>query len=209
MSVGSAILERPGAAHLDSKHLARQVFNKVKGSASDLRLSDNVGNPPIPGTGPISFDAVERVYRDVSKYLRTVNLLIPVGAEYSNDRPATDMRGNRWLVLSASQRGLEVKAFLDRVYQFEQRAETTAGIDYIFSSLNEMLATGDAEMCDSILASVDINRLKTDLLLSFLTITFAGRERLPSRRRYYAKARRQIARDVGWCEARRLLSALD
>lgn len=98
---------------------------------------------------------------------------------------------------------------LNAVYAFQERNEIRAGISYIFSTMNEILGDGDIQKAERILDSIDVARIKTDLLLSFLTITFAARHKLPqSRTAYYARAKRQIRKDVGWLESRRLLSAL-
>lgn len=105
--------------------------------------------------------------------------------------------------------GLSVDEFLAKTYRLQDAGEIRPGIAYIFETLNDSLAQGDTETCDEILKGVDVTRLKTDLLLSFLTITFSAREHLLNRKGYYVRARRQIRKDVGWLEARRLLSALD
>jgi hypothetical protein len=99
--------------------------------------------------------------------------------------------------------------FLTRVYMLANDHNPRPGIGFVFSQLNHLLAGGDTSTCDHVLASVDTDSLSADLLLAFLTITFPGRDRLPSRKGYYVRARRKLRKDVGWCEARRLLAALD
>jgi hypothetical protein len=96
-------------------------------------------------------------------------------------------------------------AFLDRVYELQNQDDLDGGVDYIFSVLNKWLGRGEFELTNATLVEVDENRLGSDLALSFLTITRAARDKLPSRSEYLARAHRRISQLRGDAVADKLL----
>jgi hypothetical protein len=100
-----------------------------------------------------------------------------------------------------------VEQFLDAVYSFEQMGAIDSGIDYIFQKMNNWLWEGNDSICNTILSEVDTERLTTDLLLSFLTITKAPSGTLPNRAVYREKIWKRIAALNGSPMATKLLGA--
>ena len=103
----------------------------------------------------------------------------------------------------------EISAFLDTVYDFSKRRKEDHAIDVIFEYINNLLVEGHFETCDRILGEVDIARIPTVLMVSFLTITAAAKAKLKNRRRFYKLVERVVARERGAKATQRLLDGLD
>jgi hypothetical protein len=106
-----------------------------------------------------------------------------------------------------SRSGLDVQAFLEEVYDLGTRDLQTA-TDRVFDTIDRLLCDGREEVCDQILARVEVARLPTALLRSFLTITAPAKGRLPSRPAFYARAYSELERQRGPDMAKRLLGRL-
>lgn len=103
----------------------------------------------------------------------------------------------------------EISAFLDTVYDFSRRGKEDHAIDVIFEYMNNLLVERQFEACDRILGEVDIARIPTVLMVSFLTITAAAKAKLKSRRRFYKLVERLVAKERGEKATQRLLDGLD
>jgi hypothetical protein len=107
----------------------------------------------------------------------------------------------------ASQPEVDIRAFLEKVYDLGQR-DLQAATDKVFDTIDRLLCDGRESVCDEILAHVDVTRLPSALLRSFLTITAPAREKLCSRRFFYARAYGEVERQRGADMAKRLLGRL-
>lgn len=127
-------------------------------------------------------------------------------------------RAQRWIVqcevgpqdFSADQNvsALGVSAFLEDVYDIGQR-DIQAATDKVFDTIDRLLCDGREDLCDEILASVEVARLPSALLRSFLTITAPAKDRLRSRSSFFAKAFDEVKRQRGLDLAKRLLGRLE
>lgn len=98
-----------------------------------------------------------------------------------------------------------VSAFLNSVYALQEQGEIRQGVRLIFEAVNDWLSAELYVLCDSVLESVDLGRLGSDLALSFLTITRAARDKLPHRTGYLKRSRTRIAELRGASVAEKLL----
>jgi hypothetical protein len=102
---------------------------------------------------------------------------------------------------------LSVAGFLEEVYGLAVH-DLQSATDRVFDKIDRLLCDGREDVCDEILARVDVTRLPTALLRSFLTITAPAKGRLPSRRSLFAKAYGEMVRQRGPEMAQRLLDRL-
>jgi hypothetical protein len=110
-------------------------------------------------------------------------------------------------VLIHCRRALDVRALLEEVYDLGQR-DLQAATDKVFDTIDRLLCEGQEEVCDQILASVDVARLPTALMRSFLTITAAAKEKLPARQALFREIECEMTRLRGPDVTRRLLGNL-
>ena len=103
----------------------------------------------------------------------------------------------------------EITVFLAAVYDLARRDEGDSAIDVIFQYMNSLLVEGRFEDCDRILGEVEIARIPTVLMVSFLTITAAAKTNLKNRGGFFKDVRRVVARERGEKTAQRLLDGLD
>ncbi len=101
----------------------------------------------------------------------------------------------------------DVRAFLGDVYDLGQR-DLQVATDKVFDVIDRLLCDGREEVCDEILASVEIAKLPSALLRSLLTITAPAKERLRSRSSFFAEAYGEVERQRGPDMAKRLLGRL-
>jgi hypothetical protein len=101
----------------------------------------------------------------------------------------------------------DVAAFLDEVYELAQY-DLQSATDRIFDRIDRLLCDGREDICDEILSRVDVARLPSALLRSFLTITAPAKHSLPSRRPFFAKAYDEVSQQRGPEMAERLFSRL-
>lgn len=81
--------------------------------------------------------------------------------------------------------------------------------DQIFQTFDSLLNKGKFAECDSILASVDVSKLKSPLIRSFLTITMPAKEHLPFRVKFFNEALIEVAKQRGKETAHKLLHRLE
>ncbi len=138
----------------------------------------------------------------------------------------TDLRTGQWVLqfLSSLQRTwddlrpesvtlvkvgdqLNIAGFLEEVYGLAVH-DLQSATDRVFDKIDRLLCDASEDVCDEILARVDVTRLPTALLRSFLTITAPAKGKLPSRRSFFAKAYGEMERQRGPEMAQRLLGRL-
>jgi hypothetical protein len=110
-------------------------------------------------------------------------------------------------VLAHGCLAINVPAFLEEVYDLGTQ-NLQAATDKVFDTIDRLLCEGRDEVCDLILASVDVARLPTALMRSFLTITAAAKESLPARRGLFLKIEREMSLKRGTDITHRLLGNL-
>jgi hypothetical protein len=101
-----------------------------------------------------------------------------------------------------------VPNFLNEVYSLAQVGDTdTAGFK-IYDFLDRVLIDGFFAVCDDVLSKVDVERLDTRLMDSFLTITYPAKSKLPSRAVLYKKIEAKMIALKGRERTRRIIGPL-
>src|SRR5258707_15637905 len=79
---------------------------------------------------------------------------------------------------------LRINEFLEEVYHLAA-GDLQSATDTIFETIDRLLLDGAFTVCNEILRCVDVRRLPTALMRSFLTITAAAKDKLPARSAFY------------------------
>jgi len=103
----------------------------------------------------------------------------------------------------------EIQLFLDRICALIQNDEPRRAIDAIFQEVNSLLVASRFDDCDQLLRRIDLDRIPPLLLASFLTITVAAKEQLPTRAEFYRQVRDRVETQRGVEGANRLLAGLE
>lgn len=102
---------------------------------------------------------------------------------------------------------LDIPAFLENVYTLAPHDLQTA-TDRVFDTIDRLLCNDRADVCNNILSCVDVTRLPSAILRSFLTITAPAKDKLSARPAFFAKALAEVTRQRGADMAQRLLGRL-
>jgi hypothetical protein len=87
----------------------------------------------------------------------------------------------------SSSQTLSIVSFLDEIYDLSQAGDTETATDKIFDTIDRLLINECFTIVDVILHDVDVDRIDTGLMRSFLTITCPAKGKLPSRESLYKK----------------------
>jgi hypothetical protein len=102
----------------------------------------------------------------------------------------------------------QVPAFLDEIYMLSGVGDTDAAGLKIYDVLDRLLIDGLFAVCDSILRRVDVERLDTKLLRSFLAVTIPAKNELPSRADLFRRIEAKMLAFRGEEKTRRILANL-
>jgi hypothetical protein len=72
-------------------------------------------------------------------------------------------------------------SWLPEVYALVEQGQQESAADIVFKNVDDLLSTAEFRRCDELLQMVDVKRLDINLMMSFLAITLAAKEELPSR----------------------------
>jgi hypothetical protein len=111
--------------------------------------------------------------------------------------------------VAASER--QIVDFLEEVYDKAGLDDIQGATDRIFDYIDRLLCGGSEDsipVCDEILRRVEVARLPTTLMRSFLTITAAAKDRLPARQAFFTIVEQEMIRQKGAEKAKRLLCNL-
>jgi hypothetical protein len=75
----------------------------------------------------------------------------------------------------------------------------------IFDLVQGLLRDGDFPACDRLLSMVDISRLKSALMITFLSTTFTAKNKLRAREDYYSRVLAHLIAERGTNRATKLL----
>jgi hypothetical protein len=99
--------------------------------------------------------------------------------------------------------------FLEEVYRLGELNDLEGATDRAFRYMDDLLLEGAFPVCNEILKRLDVKRLPTALMRSFLTITAAAKAKLPARKAFYTQAFAEMVRVKGdAAKALRLLGRL-
>jgi hypothetical protein len=166
-------------------------YTKVATTALTPNLREEPG-PKTVASGPPVFEVHEI-------QLPTIEDVVPKWQKEENiaGEPTKEER--------ASQ---HIPTFLSEVYRLSQLGDTdTAGFK-IYDFLDRVLIDGFFAVCDNILSKVDVEKLDTKLMRSFLSITTPAKKKLPSRAVLYKKIEAKMLVLRGEEKSRRILANL-
>ncbi len=101
-----------------------------------------------------------------------------------------------------------IDEFLEAVYGLGALEDLQGATDKIFETVDRLLLEGAFTVCNEILCRVDVHKLPTALMRSFLTITAAAKDKLPARKAFYNQVLSEMIRLKGNEKAERLLGQL-
>jgi len=100
--------------------------------------------------------------------------------------------------------------FLEQVYQKDGAEDPHDLISFIFNYIYSLsLEQNKIEECDEILKNIDVDKLGTDALLSFLTITYHAQNRLVNRENYLARVKKRSLKLNGRYDTKRLFGGFE
>lgn len=101
-----------------------------------------------------------------------------------------------------------INNFLECVCRVAAAGDLQGATDRVFDYIDRLLSAESFGVCNAILGRVDVLKLPSALLRSFLTITDAAKEKLPARRAFYDQAFQEMMRLKGHESAQKLLGNL-
>ena len=87
--------------------------------------------------------------------------------------------------------------FLEEIYGLAKLTDRHLATDRIFDHMDRLLSDGEFRMCDEILRRLDISRISTSVMRSFLAITAAAASHLPSRKALFGTIKAAMSRIKG------------
>lgn len=88
----------------------------------------------------------------------------------------------------------DIDNFLDKVYLLSRLDKVDSATDLIFDYIDWLLRAGEFNTCNELLLRVDVEKLTTTLMLSFLTITAAAKSKLGARSDMYQRVESRMTR---------------
>lgn len=103
-----------------------------------------------------------------------------------------------------------VATFLAQTYRLHALAETDRALDGIFDWVAARMREGEpgTVRCDAMLRAVNVTLLNEDLLVGFLTATYAASQLLPGRLELAERVREYLSGEIGADEAGALVNML-
>jgi hypothetical protein len=102
----------------------------------------------------------------------------------------------------------EVDDFLLEVYRLDASGDLQSATDKVFEYIDRLLVSKLFDVCTEILKRVNIERLSTALMRSFLTITFAAKDQIEERGAFFLRVEKEMIARRGPEVAKRLLLRL-
>jgi hypothetical protein len=87
---------------------------------------------------------------------------------------------------------MQIDRFLEEVYKLAKLDDLDGATDRIFDFIDRLLCDSLFPVCDEVLRRVDVEKLSTSLMRSFLSITDAAKHKLPSRPAFYQKIEQRM-----------------
>jgi hypothetical protein len=103
---------------------------------------------------------------------------------------------------------LHINTFLGEVYSLAKIGDTDAAGYRIFDFLDRALCDGFFAVCDEILSKVEVEKIPTSLMRSFLSITAPAKRKLPARAALYKKIEQKMIELRGEEKTRRIIGNL-
>ena len=98
-------------------------------------------------------------------------------------------------------------AWIEDVYSLLARKQIDEAIDVLFTETERLLSKGNFSECNSLLQTIDLKRMDTNLLIALLSITLSAAQKLPYRTRLREKVEKRL-RELAPARSERLLRGL-
>ncbi len=101
-----------------------------------------------------------------------------------------------------------IDVFLEEVYGLARINDLDGATDRVFDFIDRLLCDGDFGVCDEVLRRIDVCKLPTTLMRSFLTITASVKDKLPSRNALYRTIEVKMVERKGTEKTQRIIGKL-
>lgn len=102
----------------------------------------------------------------------------------------------------------QVGDLLRQIYRLDAGGDLQAATDLLFDRVDKLLVGGAFDVCDKFLKRVQVERLSTSLMRSFLAITYPAKGRLASRPGLFSRIESRMRELRGTEVTKRLLNRL-
>ncbi|MGE0551219.1 MAG: hypothetical protein AB7O24_26315 [Kofleriaceae bacterium] len=136
--------------------------------------------------------------------LRDVDVVLALNAEPLDPIPPSLLRA--WS--ASNSNSFDATSFLQEVHALHSKGETDRALDAIFCWFDDELRGDRKSSCERALRMVDVDAFDEDLLVGFLSATFAARRFLPARAELVERVRVRLSREIGAAETNQLLREL-
>ena len=108
--------------------------------------------------------------------------------------------------LNAWQPTSQAGSFLEGLYRLESSGNSRKAVDQLIDCVDDLLTNGKFDECDELLRQVDVAKISPTLIITFLGITRAAKEKLRSRSLLCNRIKDKLVAEVGKERAERLLN---
>ena len=98
---------------------------------------------------------------------------------------------------------------LDEIYLWSAMDRVHEALDKVFDLFDDLMSAGKFKECDALLASADVDRLKSAVAIGFLTATWAARSQLPARAELVSRLTGRLLSEKTPEEVKQLLAGLE
>jgi hypothetical protein len=99
-----------------------------------------------------------------------------------------------------------ISELLQTVYILDENSNVRTAIDVVFDYFNKQIRNRRYEICNYVLANVDVKRLSSTLMVAFLSITLPVKRELWVRNMFFKVVHQTILNDRGKERTERLLN---
>lgn len=79
------------------------------------------------------------------------------------------------------------KLRIDEIYRCIEAKDIDQATDILFQDIDSLLSSGEFDLCNELIQTIDLSRFDTNLLVGLLSITHAAHDKLPYRKQLYTK----------------------
>jgi hypothetical protein len=108
----------------------------------------------------------------------------------------------------AQEQERTLDALLEEVYSLAKHNDLDTATDRIFDFIDRLLSDGSFPVCDELLRRIEVDHLPPALMRSFLAITVAAKDRLPSWKELYRNIEQKMVELKGPAKTQRLIGQL-
>lgn len=98
--------------------------------------------------------------------------------------------------------------FIEEIYSLCDAVEIEKATDRIYLYIDDLLLQGKFKQCDDLLPFIDVTKIPSTLMRSFLVATYAAKNKLNNRKNLYDRSHNQMIKIRGEEVAAELLNKL-